>query len=299
MAWLAAALWLGAAQAQAATSGGFCERAHALSAAQQDLDLRFAALIREELDRQGSRVALVSRSGLDLSRFDVRYSHAAIAWQDGAGTWSARQLYYACDERRPRLYDQGIPGFTMGIDNPALGYVSIVGLSAGPAEALHDAALDSALALDLLGAEYSADAYPFSVRYQNCNQWLAEMLAVAWGGLQGGEGVRERAQQWLRRADYLPEPVNVNSHLLMFLSTFMPLVHLDDQPEADRYAMKLRISLPTSLEDFVRRQDPASQRIEICHDDRQAVVHRGWTPVGEGCRPGADDRIVPLDRPPR
>ena len=35
-------------------------------------------------------------------------------------------------------------------------------------------------ALALLGREYSANAYPFSPRYQNCNQWVAELLATAW-----------------------------------------------------------------------------------------------------------------------
>jgi hypothetical protein len=25
------------------------------------------------------------------------------------------------------------------------------------------------------------------------------------------------------------------------------------------------------------------------------VVHRGWTPVADGCRPGEGDRVVPFD----
>ena len=63
---------------------------------------------------QRSVLALVSRSGLDLSRFNIRYSHAAIAWRSEQGQWAARQLYYACDEHRPRIYDQGLAGFATG-----------------------------------------------------------------------------------------------------------------------------------------------------------------------------------------
>jgi hypothetical protein len=238
---------------------------------------------------------LISRSGLDLSRFHIRYSHTAIAWRGENGTWSARQLYYACDESRPRIYDQGLSGFVMGIDEPSLGYVSIVRLPAEAAQALRLAALDTPRALNLLAANYSANAYPFSLRYQNCNQWVMELLAVAWGDLADGKDLRARAQDWLRQAPYAPEPVDIGSHTLIFASNFVPLVHLDDHPEEDRYALKLRISLPSTVEAFVREQRPGSERVELCHDGRRVVVHRGWTPVADGCTPGDNDRVVSLD----
>ena len=121
------------AGAQAAGSSGasrFCDRGQPLTAAEQDRLLRFAGVLREELADVGDGVALVSRSGLDLSRFDIRYSHAALAWRSDTGAWSARQLYYACDESRPRIFDQGLAGFALGTDDPALRSVSIVRLPA-------------------------------------------------------------------------------------------------------------------------------------------------------------------------
>ena len=113
--------------------------------------------------------------------------------------WSVRQLYFACDERRPRLFDQGLAGFVFGTDDPSVGYVSIVWLPRERAAALERAALDNARALRLLAADYSANAYPFSLRYQNCNQWVVELLAPAWGCLDDGEALRTRAQGWLVR----------------------------------------------------------------------------------------------------
>jgi hypothetical protein len=298
---LAAALACGGAQAQSGVSGAsgapalsaFCDRSVALSAGQQDKLLRFAGVVREELG--DADAALVSRSGLDLSRFGIRYSHAAVAWRDGAGSWSARQLYYACDERRPRIFDQGLAGFTMGIDDPALGYITIVRLPPDAAGALRRAALDTPRALHLLAAEYSANAYPFSLRYQNCNQWVIELLAMAWGDLADGIELRARAQAWLRGADYAPEPVAVRSRLLMFAAPFIPFIHLDDHPASERDAMMLRVSLPSTVEAFVHARLPGSERIELCHDGRQVVVHRGWTPIAKGCKPGEGDRVVPLD----
>ncbi|MEM4990116.1 DUF2145 domain-containing protein [Collimonas sp. H4R21] len=297
---LAAAIAAGAAQAQPgspgySTSSAFCDHAQQLTAGQQDRLLRFAAVVRDELDAMGGDTALVSRSGLDLSRFHIRYSHAAVAWRSDTGAWSARQLYYACDEERPRIYDQGLAGFVIGADDPSSGYISIVRLPADAAQSLRRASLDAPRVRHLLAASYSANAYPFSTLHQNCNQWVMEMLAAAWGGLADGDDLRGRAQHWLQQANYAPEPVGVGSHALMFAATFVPLLHLDDHPEDDLFAMKLKVSLPSTVETFVRERLPGSERIEICHDGRQIVVHRGWTPVADGCRPGEGDRVFPLD----
>lgn len=290
-------LWLlalaaGSAQAGAA-SGRFCDRPAALSAAQQDRLLSFAAIAKQELDASEQTLAIVARSGLNLARFGIRYSHAGLSLAANPNApWSVRQLYYACDEGQPRLYDQGLPGFLFGTDNPSLGYLSIVLLPASQAAALERAALDTPRALALLGGDYSANAYAFSTRYQNCNQWLAELLAAAWGASDGG---RDGAQRWLATQGYAPQPVEVNSRLLMFAAGFVPWLRSDDHPGADLQEMRFRTSLPASIEAFVREHVPGARRIELCHDSKQVVVRRGWTSIADGCVPGAGDRVIALD----
>src|SRR5262252_1959010 len=294
---LAAGLLAAAAAAHAAsTSARYCDRVEPLTAQQQGRLLQFAAIARHELEAAGETVALVARSGIDLSRFGVRYSHAGVSLQGSANApWSVRQLYFSCDDAQPRLYDQGLAGFVLGTDMPAVGYLSIVWLPREQAGALERAVLDNQRALRLLAADYSANAYPFSVRYQNCNQWVIEMLAAAWGGLPDGEALRERAQGWLSSQHYEPASVDVGSHWVMFAGQFVPWVHLDDHPEADRFALRLRTSLPTSIEPFLHAHAPGAQRVELCHDEQQVVVHRGWEPLGERCRAGPRDRVIPLD----
>jgi hypothetical protein len=270
-----------------------------MSAQQQDRLLRFAALIKRELDGSGETVALVARSGLDLSRFGLRYSHAGVSLKASDNTpWSVRQLYYACDEERPRLYDQGLSGFLFGTDDPTIGYVSIVLLNGAEAAAVEAAALDTSRARRLLAAVYSANAYPFSLRYQNCNQWVVELLATAWGALDDTNDLRERAQRWLAQHGYDPPAIDVDSHWLMFAAPFVPLIHLDDHPQEDLYALRVRTSLPTAIEAFVRDGVPGARRIEMCHDGRKAVIRHGWEPVPEGCRPRAGDRVIDLDEDP-
>jgi len=275
----------------AALAGGlvFCDRPADISAADQDRMLRFTAVVKEQLERSGSEVALVSRAGTDLSRFGIRYSHSGIALRSNPnGAWSVRQLYYACDESRPRLFDQGMAGFVTGADAARLGYVSLVTLSGPQAVSLEAAALDKPRALTLLAGGYSANAYAWATRYQNCNQWVMEMLAAAWGNRRG----REEAQQWLREQSYQPEAVRIPGQGLMFLGQFIPLIHLADHPQDDIFALTMHVSLPGSIESFARQRVPQAQRVEMCYDTRHMVVHRGWQPLGPGCTPQPGDEVI-------
>ena len=273
----------------------FCGAQRPLSAAQQDRLLRFAAVVREELEASGRSVAMVSRSGLNLARFGHRYSHAGLSLAHGAGSrWAVRQLYYACEEGRPRLFDQGLTGFVSGTDDPAAGYVSVVLLPQAAAAELAGGALDRPRALRLLAGRYSANAHAWSLDTQNCNQWLAELLATSFGRLTDGDGLRARAQQWLRDAGYRPSAVDAGSHWLMFAAGFIPWLRLDDRPEAERHSLVFQVSLPASLEAFVRERWPEAERIEFCHAGERVVVRRGWASIADGCQAAADDRVIML-----
>lgn len=283
-----------------ARAGDFhlCDRQARLSAAQQDTLYRFADIIKNTLSESGQQVALVSRSGLDLGRFGIRYSHAGIALAHSENApWSVRQLYYACDEGKPRVYDQGISGFLLGTDNPAVGYLSVVLLPDDKGRLLAQFAMDKRQALQVLGSQYSANAYAFSVRYQNCNQWVMELLASAWSGMHVLAAGDERvaAQAWLQDQGYEPSVVDVGSSWLLWAVPFIPFVHTDDHPRSDLDQRQLRISMPAAIETFVQRKVPQAQRIEFCHVDKKVVIHRGWQPILDGCQADAGDTVIELD----
>lgn len=276
----------------------YCSRSSPLTAAQQHRLLRVAEIVRRELQASGADVALVSRAGTDLKRFGQRFSHAGLSLREGTELpWAVRQLYYACDEKRPRLFDQGLAGFLMGTDDPTTGHLSLVLLPPGEAtEALRRVALDKLLALGLVSPRYSANAYAFSSRYQNCNQWLAELMGVAWGGLAGSTAsLRDRAQQWLKQADYQPQAMPIGSHALMMAAPLIPMVYLDDHPEEDRFALRLQVSMPSSLEAFVRQRLPQARRIALCHAEGRVVIRRDGSDLPDACRPEPGDEVVALD----
>ena len=284
-----------------------CDPPDTLTAAQKDKIFSFGAVIKAELEKSGQRLALISRAGLDLGRFGVRYSHAGFSLKHSPDTpWAIRQLYYACDEKQPHIFDQGMLGFLLGMNEPGLGYISVVLLPQAEAAELERAALDKQQALQLLGASYSANAYPYSLQYQNCNQWVMEVLAVARGRLlndrlMDGEGrggmppLRERAQAWLQTQGYIPSVIDVGWRPLMWATAFVPWLHNDDHPAADQAQAIYRVSMPEAIENFVRTQVPGAQRLEFCHTERHVVVRRGWAPIAEGCIPEADDTVIALD----
>ena len=285
----------------------YCETPTDLSAAQRSTLLQVAAVVRDELQSAGVSAALVSRSGLDLRRFGERYSHAGISLSHSpASPWSVRQLYFDCDERRARLFDQGLAGFLLGQHDARVGFISLVLLPEAAARPLAQAALDDRRALALLGGQYSANAYTYSTRYQNCNQWVAELMASAWGDLPppaptsnlptraGAEAFRQRAQDWLRASDFRPRAMKLRPRALVLAAPFIPWVHVDDHPQISLQDQVFEVSMPTALEAFVRQREPAATRIELCHTDTRIVLRRGWTPLPDDCVASPGDEELTL-----
>ena len=295
---LRCAFVLGLALAAGASRGAaldFCHGPGEPGAAAQDRLIQVAAIAKAELEQSGAQLALVARSGLALQRLDQRYSHAGVSLKASDNApWSVRQLYYACDEQRPRLFDQGLSGFVMGANDPDEGYLSVVLLPAAAAAPIERAARDDQQALKLLGDTYSANAYAFSTRYQNCNQWLAELVAGAWAPVGDAGEDRTRAQQALVAAGYAPTVLDVGWQPLMWLAGQIRWLHTDDHPADDLAAARFRVSMPASIEAFVRQQVPEARRIELCYTTTQVVVRHGWTPIAAGCQPAPGDAVIAL-----
>ncbi len=192
------------------------------------------------------------------------------------------------------MFDQGLPGFVLGGADPALGHVVLWLLPDAAAQPLETAALDSGQALRLLGDTYSANAHAGSIRYQNCNQWVAELLALAWGQLPASATPRADAQHWLQQQGYLPTRIGVSNPLVMLAGALLPWLHTDDHPPDAVQRQQFDISMPASIEAFVRLQVPGAQRIEFCHDQRQMVVRQGWVPLADGCQPAPGDQVLPF-----
>lgn len=290
---LLAGLLLGSAAQASALH--LCSQPLTLDITRQDRLFRWAGLIKQTLDASGERVAVVARSGTNLQRIGQRYSHAAISLKShNDGPWTVRQLYFACDEGRPRLFDQGLSGFLLDMDDADTGYLSIVTLPAREADALERAALDKITALQFLHPVYSANAYAWGLDHQNCNQWVVELLAGAWADPGQPVTNRYQAQQWLREQAYAPSAVQVSTWL-MWAGIFVPWVHRSDHPTEALQHNTFHVTMPQSIETFIHQRVAGARRTEVCHRGDRIVIHRGWTPMAEGCEPSDGDEVVHLD----
>ncbi len=263
------------------------------STGEQDRLLRFAAVVRQQLEQSPEPAALISRSGLRLARWGVRYSHAGLSLSaHPQGPWAVRQLYYACDEGRPRVFDQGVAGFLFGTESPRLGFVSLVFIPGEEGLSLQRTALDDGRAQAVLHPDYSANAHPFALRYQNCNQWVAELMGTAWAPAASD---RASAQAWLREAGYAPQAVDAGSRAWLWLArALVPWVHFDDHPDDDWSRAQVRTTLPAALEAWLQARHPAARRVELCHNEHHVVIRHGGEPLSAQCEAGPGDQLVPL-----
>lgn len=285
--------------AAAASSLAYCQTATEPSAEDYDRVLQVANIVKQSLQQSGRTLALVARSGLNLHPIGHRYSHAGISLLSSPnGAWSVRQLYYACDEQRPRIFDQGMGGFVVGAHRDSGGFISLVLPPPQAAQALAAAAQDDRQALQLLGGDYSANAFAFSAQYQNCNQWVIELLASAWQAskLQPATS-RESAQHWLASQNYQPSTIQLGWQPLIWVSNYLPWLHTDDHPQQDLEAAQFRVSMPKSIAVFVRQHLPETQHIELCYTAQHIVIRHGWEPLDAACEALADDERIPFKHP--
>ena len=286
---LAAGLSLAALAPAWAGAELLCAAEREPTVAQQARALRFSAALRELLTQSGQDLAVVARDGLDLRRFGQRYSHAGLALRDNpAGPWAVRQLYFDCDSGHPRLFDQGLAAFVQGGQRAGQGFVALLLLPAPAAQALRDVALDNARALQLLHPAYSANAYVYGLRFQNCNQWLAELLAAAWGDAQD----RPEAQQWLRGQGYEGTVIQLPGRPWLWLAAFSPWLHLQEHPQEDLAAARQRISLPQGLMDWLLRRFPDARRVDLCERAEGLLVREGGFGPDEPCTERPGDRWI-------
>jgi hypothetical protein len=124
---------------------------------------------------------------------------------------------------------------------------------------------------------------------------VVELLAVAWGGLDGAEDLRAQAQRWLKDKGYEPSRFDIANPLLMLVGAFVPWLHNDDHPSEDIEQRVYRVSMPAAIEDFVQATVPGARRIEFCHTDRYVVIRRGWDPIAQGCEPEEQDTVIDLE----
>ncbi|MDC8759065.1 DUF2145 domain-containing protein [Janthinobacterium fluminis] len=227
----------------------------------KSLDLAYKA--RQALDASGAQVALIARAGQDLSKYNLRYSHMALAWRDHpAGRWVVVHELNDCGSAESALFNEGLGNFFL--DDIFEYKTSILVPNAAT-----QAALARLLASDtprrLHGAHYNMLAYPYSTKYQNSNQWVLETYAAA-SAAQGKIENRDEAQAWLKKAGYAPITLHIPATTRLGARMFRANIAFDDHPFDRRMAGQIDTVTVDSMQQFIKRRDIEVREINIAAD---------------------------------
>ena len=247
------------ALAGAAHAGRSCEE-KPTDAATLVKSMDLAQKTLQALDKSGAQVALVARAGQDLSKYQVRYSHMALAWRDHPkGRWLVVHELNECGTALSSLYNEGLGNFFM---DDVFMYETLILIPGPDTQQQLVRLLGSNTPKRLHDARYNMLAYPFSTRYQNSNQWVLETLAAA-SNEPGKIETREEAQNWLRSVDFIPQTLNIPAATRLGARMFRANIAFDDQPFDRRMAGKIDAVTVDAVARFVRQREPRVQEIVV------------------------------------
>jgi len=186
------------------------------------------------LDETGAGLAVIARVGGDISRHGLKYTHAGFAWRDHpCGRWLVVHALNPCGTGRSVLLNQGLMRFFL--DDPLV-RDTLVLIPRVPLQRAVADLLASRRAALLHQPRYSMLAYPGGdLRYQNSNQWIAEVLTLAMARLEGRDPGRRAAVAREARARGLRgSPIRLSLLERLVAKVGRANVRFDDHPAEPR-----------------------------------------------------------------
>lgn len=253
------AMIISLALAGAAHAGRSCEE-KPTDATTLAKSMELAQKTLQALDGSGAQVALVARVGQDLSKYNLRYSHVALAWRDHPqGRWLVVHELNECGTAQSSLFNEGLGNFFM---DDVFMYESLILIPGQDTQQQLARLLASSTPKRLHEAHYNMLAYPFSTKYQNSNQWVLELLAAA-SNAPGKIETRAEAQGWLRSASYAPQTLSIPAATRLGARMFRANIAFDDHPFERRMTRQIDVVSVDSITRFLRQREPQIQEIVV------------------------------------
>jgi hypothetical protein len=243
---------------QSSFAGQTCEEAE-LNPHKIMQGFELAQKLKLYLDESQASVALVARAGQDLRQYHLRYSHLGIAQKDAQGRWIIMHELNECGTAKSGLFNEGLANFFM--DDP-FQYESLILIPQAQFQEKILATLNSPIAKNLHFSQYNMLAFPFSMQYQNSNQWVLEVLASALStelasapSYEDIANYRIKAQSWLQSNQYQPDTISLSALTRLGARLFKANISFDDHPFGRRMAGKIDTVTVESVARFLQKQD--------------------------------------------
>jgi hypothetical protein len=221
----------------------------------QGMDLATRTL--QALETSGAQVVMLARSGQDLSKYGLRYSHMAFAYRSSTGAWRVAHKLNQCGTADSALYRQGIGDFFL--DRPFRYEAAFAVPSSSVQEQLLRTLTSPSQLTQMHEKKYNMLAYPWAQTYQQSNQWVIETLALAVVGAR----TRSEAQHWLQLKDYQPTPLNINAMTRLGANITRANITFDDHPNAKRFSGRIETVTVDSVFSWLQRSGITSSLITV------------------------------------
>lgn len=236
-----------------AHAGRNCE-ARAPDAFNVQRSLELAERTAMALDASGAQVVVLARSGQDLRKYGLRWSHLGLAYREGTvagkgpAVWRVVHKLNQCGSARADLYRQGLGDFMM---DDLHDYQAAFVVPSADVQAKLKAVLQDNRRIDMMHTPaYNMVAYPWAQQYQQSNQWAIETLAYS---QEPGATTRERAQAWLRFKGYEPTVLRISPLVRLGARLTAGNIAFDDHPNDKRYSDRIETVTVDSVFDWLER----------------------------------------------
>ena len=234
-----------------AQAGRSCEEQKLTTQMLQD-GLTMAEKTRLALEASGEQVVLLARSGQDLSKYGLRYSHFGFAYrqpdEQGGAVWRVVHKLNFCGTADADIYRQGLGEFFL--DDPWRYEAAWVAPNREIQQRLLPLLQDDAAMVRLHSKAYNMLSYPWSTRYQQSNQWVIETLAMA---ADPGVASRQQAQAWLQLRDYEPTTLKLGAFTRLGARVTAANIAFDDHPNEKRFSDRIETVTVDSVFAWLQR----------------------------------------------
>jgi hypothetical protein len=208
--------------------------------------------------KDGTRVVVLARAGQDLSKYGLRYSHLGFAYRTPDAQWRVLHKLNHCGTAEAALYRQGLGEFFL--DDLWRYEAAWVVPAPDVQEKLMTLLADDRRATALHHKPYSIVSYPWSVRYQQSNQWAIETLALA---VEPGAATRPQAQAWLQFKGYQPTTLTLGALTRLGGRVSAANVAFDDHPNEKRFSDRIETVTVDSVFAWLQRSGLAGSPVTL------------------------------------
>lgn len=204
--------------------------AHDVAVAELRSAIDVADKIETALERSGSNFALIARVGNDISKYGLRYTHVGFARKRARDReWVVVHQLNPCASAQSGLFVQGLGTFML--DDLFTHEILLVTLK-NPLDESLDAIFSADAPRRLYDPQYSMISYPGTpVRYQNSNEWLLELIALAQAKLENIElHTRDDAHRYYRSRGFKGSVIHISPLRRSLARLAASNIRFDDHP---------------------------------------------------------------------